>query len=112
MPTNIYDIANALERAIRDLPEYKAVEVAKVAIEGNPEAKSIFDAYMTYQQDIQTKLQSGQIPEGDVQAKMQEFSKQVQGNSILTDYFSKQQQLSLYISDLEKLIFKPLQDLL
>lgn len=112
MSQNIYDLANELERAIRNLPEYKAVEVAKVAIEDNTEAKTIFDSYMTYQRDIQAKLQAGQMPDGDVQAKMQEFSKQVQGNPILTDYFSKQQQLSLYVSDLEKIIFKPLQDLL
>ncbi|MBY5034809.1 YlbF/YmcA family competence regulator [Streptococcus gallolyticus] len=112
MSINIYDIANELERAIRHLPEYKAAEVAKVAVESNPEAKKIFDAYMDYQKDIQAKLQSGQMLEDDVQAKMQDFSRQVQGNPILTDYFTKQQQLSLYISDLEKLIFKPLQDLL
>ncbi len=32
MSTNIYDIANELERAIRNLPEYKAV--VKVSVEG------------------------------------------------------------------------------
>ncbi len=34
MSTNIYDIANELERAIRNLPEYKAVEAVKVSVEG------------------------------------------------------------------------------
>lgn len=112
MSTNIYDVANELERAIRNLPEYKAAEVAKLSVEGNPEAKQILDNYVTYQKTLQEQLQAGKIPDGDVQAKMQEFSKQVQGNVLLTEYFSKQQQLSIYIADLEKIIFKPLQDLL
>ncbi|MCP1639115.1 YlbF/YmcA family competence regulator [Streptococcus gallinaceus] len=112
MSTNIYDIANQLERAIRQLPEYKVVELAKEAVEANPEAKQIFAAYMDFQQEIQAVLQSGQMPSSDLQAKMQEFGRQIEGNPILTEYFTKQQQLSLYVSDLEKLIFKPLQDLL
>ena len=48
MTTNIYDIANQLERAIRNLPEYKAVEAVKVSVEANAEAKSTLDAYISF----------------------------------------------------------------
>jgi cell fate (sporulation/competence/biofilm development) regulator YlbF (YheA/YmcA/DUF963 family) len=57
MTTNIYDIANQLERAIRNLPEYKAVEAVKVSVEANAEAKSTLDAYISFQKGIQEKLQ-------------------------------------------------------
>ncbi|MGQ7742498.1 YlbF family regulator, partial [Streptococcus suis] len=59
MSTNIYDIANELERAIRNLPEYKAVEAVKVSVEGNSEAKEILESYISFQKEIQSKLQAG-----------------------------------------------------
>ena len=67
---NIYDVANELSRTLRDLPEYKAVVESKQAIEANPEAKTLFDEYVAFQQ-----------------------------------------QLSIYLADLEKIIFEPIQDL-
>lgn len=112
MSQNVYDLANELDRAIRQLPEYKAVEVVKGSIEGNPEAKSILGQYLAFQTELQQQLQAGQLPSDDVQEKMKDFTRQVQANPLLTEYFSKQQQVSIYISDLEKIIFKPLQDLL
>ncbi|HEL1618258.1 TPA: YlbF/YmcA family competence regulator [Streptococcus suis] len=112
MSTNIYDIANELERAIRNLPEYKAVEVVKVSVEGNPEAKEILNSYISFQKDIQNKIQSGEIPSEDDQKTMLDFNKKVQGNPLLVEYFSKQQQLATYVADLERIIFQPLNELL
>lgn len=112
MSTNIYDIANELERAIRNLPEYKAVEVIKVSVEGNPEAKEILNSYINFQKDIQNKIQSGEIPTEADQKTMLDFNKKVQANPLLTEYFSKQQQLASYVADLERIIFQPLNELL
>ncbi|HFI0240105.1 TPA: YlbF/YmcA family competence regulator [Streptococcus suis] len=112
MSTNIYDIANELERAIRNLPEYKAVEVVKVSVEGNPEAKEILNSYISFQKDIQHKIQSGDIPTEADQQTMLDFNKKVQANPLLTEYFSKQQQLASYVADLERIIFQPLNELL
>ncbi|HFI0634482.1 TPA: YlbF/YmcA family competence regulator [Streptococcus suis] len=112
MSTNIYDIANELERAIRNLPEYKAVEVVKVSVEGNPEAKEILNSYINFQKDIQNKIQSGEIPTEADQKTMLDFNKKVQANPLLTEYFSKQQQLASYVADLERIIFQPLNELL
>lgn len=112
MSTNIYDIANELERAIRNLPEYKTVEESKALVEANPEAKAILANYIAFQKEIQVKLQSGDVPTEADQNKMMEFNKQVQGNPLLTDYFTKQQKLATYIADLERIIFTPLNELL
>ncbi|HFI0236997.1 TPA: YlbF/YmcA family competence regulator [Streptococcus suis] len=112
MSTNIYDIANELERAIRNLPEYKAVEVVKVTVEGNPEAKEILESYIAFQKGVQEKLQSGDIPTEEDQKTMLDFNKKVQGNPLLVEYFSKQQQLATYVADLERIIFQPLNELL
>lgn len=112
MTQNIYDIANELERSIRQLPEYKAVEESKAMIAGNKEAKELLDAYISFQREVQEQLQAGQMPAGDLQERLQGFNAKIQEQPLLTEYFSKQQQLSIYIADLEKIIFKPLNELL
>lgn len=112
MSTNIYDIANQLERAIRQLPEYKAVEDIRAAIEKDSLAKPILDEQIAFQKELQVLMQTGQMTDKTVHEKMQALNEKIQGNALLTDYFTKQQQLSIYIADLEKIIFKPLQDLL
>lgn len=111
MNNNIYDLANELDRAIRLLPEYKAVEAVKVSINDNPDAKSILDQYIAFQSELQGLMQTGQMPGEDMQKRMEDISTQVQKNPLLTEYFAKQQQLSIYMADLEKIIFKPLRDL-
>jgi cell fate (sporulation/competence/biofilm development) regulator YlbF (YheA/YmcA/DUF963 family) len=40
MTHNIYDLANELDRAIRLLPEYKAVEAVKVSLNSGYRCKS------------------------------------------------------------------------
>ena len=112
MSNNIYDLANELERSIRLLPEYKAVEAAKLEIEADAEAKIIFEDYLAFQTELQGLLQSGQMPSPDVQKRMEEIHQKVEKNRVVSEYFSKQQQLSIYMSDLEKIIFRPLRDLL
>ena len=39
--SNIYDSANELSRGLRELPEYKAVKVAKDAIQADEQASKI-----------------------------------------------------------------------
>ena len=97
---NIYDVANELSRTLRDLPEYKAVVESKQAIEANPEAKT-----------LQGLMQSGQLPTEAVQQEMKDYMEKIQASPIVNEFFTKQQQLSIYLADLEKIIFEPIQDL-
>jgi len=87
--SNIYDSANALSRGLRELPDYIA-----------------------FQHEIQIMAQTGQIPDASFQEKMEDFGKQIQGNSLLSEFFAKQQQLSIYLSDIEKIVFEPISELL
>lgn len=112
MSENIYDLANGLERAFRKLPEYKAVAAAKEKIDQDETAKQLLADYVTFQQGIQAQLQAGQMPGEEAQATMQEFTKKIQANPIVNEYFMKQQQLGVYVQDLENIIFKPIQDLM
>ena len=110
--SNIYDSANELSRGLRELPEYKAVKAAKDAISADAEASKIFTEYVAFQDEIQRLAQTGQMPDASFQAKMEDFGKQIQGNSLLSEFFTKQQQLAIYLSDIEKIVFEPVSELL
>lgn len=110
--SNIYDSANELSRGLRGLPEYKAVKAAKDAIAADAEASKIFTDYLAFQEEIQKLAQTGQMPDAYFQAKMEGFGKQIQGNSLLSEFFTKQQQLAIYLSDIEKIVFEPVSELL
>ncbi|MGT2757003.1 YlbF/YmcA family competence regulator [Streptococcus ovuberis] len=112
MSENIYDLANHLERAIRKLPEYEAVASAKKEIEQNPEAATLFKEYTDFQAELQGLMQTGQLPSQDLQDRMKELSQRLEANAIVSNYLVKQQQLSVYLSDIERIVFKPLQDLI
>lgn len=107
--SNIYDLANELSRTLRDLPEYKAVVESKKAVDADSEAKNL---YLAFQQELQAMAQSGQMPTQEVQDKMKSFGDKIQGNPALTEFFNKQQQLSIYLADIERIIFDPVQELL
>ena len=110
--SNIYDSANELSRGLRELAEYKAVKAAKDAIQADEQASKIFADYIAFQQEIQVMAQTGQMPDASFQGEMDSISKQIEGNALLSDFFAKQQQLSIYLSDIEKIIFEPVSDLL
>ena len=110
--SNIYDSANELSRGLRELQEYKAVKEAKDAIAADAEASKIFADYLAFQQEIQVMAQTGQMPDASFQEKMESFGNQIQGNALLSPFFAKQQQLSIYLSDIERIVFEPISELL
>jgi len=42
---------------------------------------------------------------------MKDYMEKIQASPIVNEFFTKQQQLSIYLADLEKIIFEPIQDL-
>ena len=97
---NIYDLANELERGIRALPEYKNLVEKKEAIATDAEASALFKEFTDFQEDFYAKMQAGQ-----------ELGQKVEANALLKEYLTAQQSLSVYLNDIERIIFKPLQEL-
>lgn len=112
MSVNVYDLANELERGIRQLPEYQAVVEAKKIIKGDDQAKELWDEFMAFQTKIQGLMQSGQLPTEEDQKVMEELGKRMEANPQVKHYFDNQQRLSVYIADIEKIVFSPLRDLI
>lgn len=112
MSQNIYDLANELERSLRALPEYQTVVSAKAALSDNAEAQALLKDYTDFQIGIQNALQNGQMPTEEDQEKMNDYVKKIEATPLVADFFAKQNQLSVYVTDIERIIFKPLQELL
>lgn len=111
MSVNVYDIANELERGIRNLPEYKAVAAAKEKISGDKEAQDLWKELQTAQEQMQTMMMSGKMPSAKDQKRMNELGEKLEKNPILKSYLQAQQALSVYITDIERIVFSPLKDL-
>ncbi|MGT2683047.1 YlbF/YmcA family competence regulator [Streptococcus porci] len=108
---NIYDLANNLERAIRALPEFQAVKDAKEKVEADATAKALWEEFLVAQNKIQDLIQSGQMPSQEDQEEMSALGDKIEANATLKAYFESQQALGVYVGDLERIIFKPLQEL-
>ena len=75
--TNIYDTANQLERELRKLPEFLALEEAKAAISSNEESKKLFAEFQELQQLFQDKQMSGEGFSDEETTRAQEISVKV-----------------------------------
>ena len=112
MTVNIYDLANNLERGIRQLPEYQAVLESKKAIDANSDAKVLWEEFVAFQTKLQGMMQAGQMPSQEDQTAMEELGRRLEANPTVKAYFEQQQRLSVYIADVEKIVFQPLKDLM
>lgn len=104
---NIYDTMNQLERELRALPEYQAVVTALAAVKADEAANALYTEFL----DVQMKLQAGQMLSEDEQKVAQALFEKLQGNSIMSELLAKEQALQMITTDLQNIVFKPLQEL-
>lgn len=112
MTTNIYDLANQLEREIRQMPDFQAAMEAKSQIEADAEANAIWKEFAEGQAKLQEMMQTGQFPSQEEQEKLQALGQQIETNDLLKAYFNQQHALAITMADLEKIVFGPMRDLL
>ncbi|MCJ7840431.1 YlbF family regulator [Lederbergia sp. NSJ-179] len=111
MATNLYDCAYELEKALRQSDEFTDLRNMYKAVEDDATAKSMFDSFRQIQMQLQEKQMAGQdISEEEVQ-QAQMIANQVQQNEKVTKLMEAEQQMSMMIQELNKIIIKPLDDL-
>lgn len=108
---NIYDLANALERGIRDLPEYKTLVAKKAEIDQDAQAKALFEEFTSLQESLLAAMQSGQMPSQDQQETLTALGTKIEANSLVKSYLEAQQAISVYLTDIERIVFGPLREL-
>ncbi len=109
--TNIYDTANGLEREIRELPEFKALEEAFAELKKNDEAYTAFKEFQAFQQSLQEKQMRGEDFSDEDAEKAQALATRVQEEPSINELMDKEQKFSLVINDLNRIIMTPIRDL-
>ncbi|HJG22589.1 YlbF family regulator [Enterococcus durans] len=109
--SNIYDSANQIEREIRELPEFKALEEAYEKVKADEEAHQLFKDFQAMQIELQEKQMSGQEFSDEDAAKAQEMAMKIQAEEVINDLMQKEQGFSTIINDLNRIIMTPVRDL-
>ena len=92
---NIYDKANEFERALRESDEYKASVAASEGLYADEEANSLYTEFVSKQKELMESAQTGAQP---TEEELQVFEE-------------IQQKLQFLIEDLNKIMYKPLDEL-
>ncbi|QIL45715.1 YlbF family regulator [Vagococcus coleopterorum] len=111
MSVNIYDSANQIEREIRQLPEFLALQEAFEAVKADQPSYDLFKKFQTLQMELQQKQMQGlEFSEEDAK-EAQELAEKVQESELINAMMTKEQGFSMIVNDLNRIIMKPIQEL-
>lgn len=108
---NIYDIAYDLEKNLREQPAFQSLTVAYEEVKANEEASALFDQFTQMQQELQMKQMSGEGLSDEYIEQAQDIAGRASTNELIQKMMNAEQQLSMIIEDVNKIIMKPLQEL-
>lgn len=109
--TNIYDKANELERALRNDETYKAVESAFENLENHKESKELYKEFVAKQTEFMQLFQTGAQPDEQAMQGFQELQQKLIADEHVSTLVQAQQRLQVTIEDLNRAIYKPLEEL-
>ncbi|AIC93914.1 MULTISPECIES: YlbF family regulator [Shouchella] len=104
-----YDKAHELKDALEQSEEFKALHELHAQIEADEIAKKMLENFRKLQLDLQQKQMQGiQISEEEAQQAQQQFEL-VQQHELISKLMEAEQQLSVIITELNKIITEPLE---
>lgn len=109
--SNLYDVAYNLEKAIRESDEFKALTASYDEVNADPAAKKMFDSFRDLQLHLQQKQMTGQQITEEEATQAQQQVQLIQQHEAISTLLANEQKMSTVITDLNKIITKPLEDL-
>lgn len=107
----IQESANALEQALRESEEFKALKEAYDAVMSDDIAKRMFDDFRTTQIELQQKQMQGlEITEEEVE-KARKVVETVQQHEQISNLMAEEQRVNDLINEVSRTITKPLEEL-
>ncbi len=104
-----YDKAHELKDALEQSEEFKTLHELHAQIEADEIAKKMLENFRKLQLDLQQKQMQGiQISEEEAQQAQQQFEL-VQQHELISKLMEAEQQLSVIITELNKIITEPLE---
>lgn len=111
MPTNLYDVAYDLEKAVRESDEFKQLKQLYDEVNADPSAKQLFESFRDIQLQLSQKQMSGQeITQEEIEQAQQQVAI-VQQHEKISKLMETEQRMSMVIGELNRIIMKPLEEL-
>ena len=108
---NIYDKANEFERVLRESDEYKASLAAAEGLYADKEANTLYTEFVSKQKDLMESAQAGNEPTEEELSVFEEIQQKLLENPKFLEFVQTQQKLQFLIEDLNKVMYKPLDEL-
>ena len=109
--SNIYDTANQIERELRELDEFKALQAAYEEVKADEAAYTLFKEFQGFQQGLQEKQMRGEEFTDEDAEKAQSIATKVQETAVINELMQKEQAFSLVVNDLNRIIMTPVRDM-
>lgn len=101
---NVYDIAHELVRSLKETDQFKDFKEASEKLHQNEQVARMMDDFQAKSMEYQTKMMSGQMPEQEELAQMQQMSAIIMSDPLSAQYVNAQMQLQTIIADIYKII--------
>ncbi|RBW69347.1 YlbF family regulator [Bacillus taeanensis] len=109
--SNLYDHAYELEKALRNSEEFQTLKKLHQEVEQDEVAKKLFASFRQLQIDLQQKQMMGQQLSEEEVEKAQQQLQLVQQHETIGNLLNAEQRLSQAISDINKIITNPLEEI-
>ncbi|KMK96882.1 YlbF family regulator [Rossellomorea marisflavi] len=111
MAINLYDQANELERALRQSDEFQQLKNMYDEVNNDESASKMFENFRNIQMQLQQKQMSGEEITQEEVEQAQKAAQLVQQHDKISKLMEAEQRMSMVITDLNKVIMKPLEEL-
>jgi cell fate (sporulation/competence/biofilm development) regulator YlbF (YheA/YmcA/DUF963 family) len=111
LSVNVYDHANELERAIRQSEEFENLKKMYDEVNSDETAQRMFENFRDIQLNLQQKQMSGEEITQEEVEQAQKTAALVQQHEKISQLMEAEQRMSMLITELNKVIMKPLEEL-
>jgi cell fate (sporulation/competence/biofilm development) regulator YlbF (YheA/YmcA/DUF963 family) len=111
MAVNIYDSAYEMEKAIRSSNEYVNLKRLYDEVNADESARNMFESFRNIQMQLQQKQMMGEDISQEEVEQAQKTVALVQQHEKISQLMQAEQQMSVVITEINKLIMKPLEEL-
>ncbi|MGM0904370.1 YlbF family regulator [Mesobacillus maritimus] len=111
MAVNIYDSAYEMEKAIRSSNEYVTLKRLYDEVNADDSARTMFDSFRNIQLQLQQKQMMGEEISQEEVEQAQKTVALVQQHEKISQLMQAEQQMSVVITEINKVIMKPLEEL-
>ncbi|MEI5906416.1 YlbF family regulator [Bacillus spongiae] len=111
MSVNLHDYANELEKVLRQSEEYTHLKKMYDEVNKDESAQKMFENFRNIQMQLQQKQMTGEEITQEEVEQAQKYAALVQQHEKIGKLMEAEQRMSMVISDLNRIIMKPLEEL-